>query len=84
MGRHEGVIERLRQAAPEAPAELPEPARRYAAKVRERAFTVTDADVAALGDAGLDTDAIVELTVATALAAGLERLDAGLRALEAG
>ena len=79
--RHESAIERLRQAAPSAPADLPDAARRYADKVRERAYTVTDADVAALRGAGLDTDAVFELTVATALAAGLERLEAGLEAL---
>ena len=79
---HEDAIRRLRDAAPEPPAELPEAARRYAAKVRERAWTVTDADLAAVESAGLSPAAIFELTVATALSAGLERLDAGLRALE--
>jgi alkylhydroperoxidase family enzyme len=42
---------------------------------------VTDGDVQALKDAGFSEDEIFEHTVAAAVAAGLERLDAGLRAL---
>ncbi|HET7045485.1 MAG TPA: hypothetical protein VFI37_11600 [Gaiellaceae bacterium] len=79
--RHADVIERLREAAPAVPAALPEPARAYAAKVRRAAYTVTDADVDAARAAGLDGEAIFELTIATAVAAGLERLEQGLAAL---
>ena len=53
----------------------------YLTKVRERAYTVTDGDVQALKDAGHSEDEIFELTVSAAVAAGLERLDAGMRAL---
>ena len=53
----------------------------YLEKVRRRAYTVTDADVQALKDAGHSEDEIFEQTVSVAVAAGLERLDAGLRTL---
>jgi alkylhydroperoxidase family enzyme len=42
---------------------------------------VTDADVEALKAAGFSEDEIFEQTVATAVAAGLERLDAGMATL---
>ncbi len=42
---------------------------------------VSDEDVQSLKDAGHSEDEIFELTVSAAAAAGLERLDAGLRAL---
>jgi len=70
-------IEQLRvtvAAAPTAPgARAP-----YLEKVRTRAYTVTDADVEALGAAGCTEDEIFEHTVAVAIAEGLRRLDAGL------
>lgn len=47
----------------------------YLAKVRDRAYTVTDADVDALKDAGFSEDEIFERTVAVALQEGLRRLD---------
>jgi alkylhydroperoxidase family enzyme len=50
----------------------------YLEKVRSRAYTVTDADVAALVAAGLSEEEIFEHTVAVAVAEGLRRLDAGL------
>jgi alkylhydroperoxidase family enzyme len=53
----------------------------YLAKVRNRAYTVTDADVAALTAAGLSEDEIFEQTVAVAVTEGLRRLDAGLEAI---
>ena len=48
----------------------------YLAKVRERAYTVTDADVEELKAAGFSEDEIFEQTVAAAIAQGLRRLDA--------
>jgi alkylhydroperoxidase family enzyme len=42
---------------------------------------VTDDDVDALRASGLSEDEIFEVTVSAAVAAGLERLDAGLRTL---
>jgi len=79
--RHAAAIERLRDAAPALPADLSGVAAAYAAKVRVEATAVTDADVEALRAAGLDEEAIFELTIAAALAAGMERLEAGLGAL---
>ena len=48
----------------------------YLAKVHERAYTVTDDDVAALKRAGVTEDEIFEATVYAAIAEGLRRLDA--------
>ena len=47
----------------------------YLAKVRDRAFTVTDQDVEDLKEAGISEDEIFEQTVAVAVAEGLHRLD---------
>ena len=51
---------------------------RYVDIVRKHADRITDDDVERLRDAGLDDDAIFEITVAAALGAGAERLRAGL------
>jgi alkylhydroperoxidase family enzyme len=78
--RYDALIAELRAAAqPERP-EPPELAP-YLEKVRAHAFRVTDDDVQRLKDAGFSEDEIFEHTVSAAVAAGLERLDAGLRAL---
>jgi alkylhydroperoxidase family enzyme len=50
----------------------------YVDVVRRHAYRVTDEDVERLRVAGLDDDAIFELTVAAALGAGAERLQVGL------
>ena len=47
----------------------------YLAKVRDRAYTITDADVQALKDAGVTEDEIFEQTVAAAIGEGLRRFD---------
>jgi hypothetical protein len=47
----------------------------YLAKVRDRAFAVTDRDVEALKEAGISEDEIFEQTVAVAIGEGLRRLD---------
>ena len=70
----------VRRAAFEG-APLPEPVGAYAETVRRHASRVTDADLDALRAAGWTENGIFELTVATALGAGLARLDAGLAAL---
>jgi alkylhydroperoxidase family enzyme len=78
--RYDELIARLRAAAePEraAPAELSG----YLEKVRLHAYKVTDHDVDELKAAGLNEDEIFEHTVSAAVAAGLERLDVGLRTL---
>jgi len=74
------VIDALRAAArPERPA--PPEFAAYLEKVRLHAYKVTDADVERLKAAGFDENEIFEHTVAVAVAAGLERLDAGLATL---
>jgi alkylhydroperoxidase family enzyme len=64
-------LRRLAAAAPSAPRTMDA----YLAKVRERAYTVTDADVESLKAAGLSEDEIFEDTVAAAIGEGLRRLD---------
>jgi alkylhydroperoxidase family enzyme len=77
---YDELIQRLRDAAqPNRP--IPAKAAAYAATVRRHAYRVTDAQVEALRAAGLSEDDIFELTVAAAVGAGLDRLDAGLQAL---
>jgi alkylhydroperoxidase family enzyme len=78
--RYDALIADLREAARRDRA-APEEMAQYLDKVRRNAPTVTDADVEALKAGGLSEDEIFEQTVATAVAAGLERLDAGLAAL---
>jgi alkylhydroperoxidase family enzyme len=53
----------------------------YVGVVRGHAYRVTDEDVDRLRGAGLDDDAIFELTVAVALGAAAERLQVGLSLL---
>ena len=53
----------------------------YVNDVRRHAYRITDEDVQRLRDDGLNDDAIFELTVAAALGAGDERLQAGLSLL---
>ena len=75
-----GLIAELRDAArPDRSA--PEEMRRYLEKVRLHAYKVTDRDVDELKAAGFTEDEIFEHTVAAAVGAGLERLDAGLATL---
>jgi alkylhydroperoxidase family enzyme len=73
-------IEELRAVVAAAASERPALAP-YLDKVRRRAYTVTDADVAALTAAGVSEEEIFEHTVAVAAAEGLRRLDAGLGAI---
>jgi hypothetical protein len=47
----------------------------YLAKVRDRAYAVTDRDIDSLEEEGFSEDAIFEQTVAVAIAEGLRRLD---------
>ncbi len=77
--RYDALIAALRAALPhrEAPGDFAP----YLDKVRHHAYTITDDDVQALKDAGHSEDEIFEHTVSAAAAAGLERLEAGLRTL---
>jgi alkylhydroperoxidase family enzyme len=78
--RYDDLIARIRAAAtPERAA--PEELRGYLEKVSLHAYKVTDLDVDELKAAGFSEDEIFEHTVSAAVAAGLERLDAGLAAL---
>jgi len=56
----------------------------YVDKVSHHAYRVSDDDVASLKAAGFTEDAIFEITVAAAVAAGLDRLERGLRLLDEG
>jgi hypothetical protein len=75
-------LERLRRSVlertPPPDAEL----ERYLEKVRRRAYSITDQEVAALLASGHDQDQIFEHTVGAALGAAVDRFDAGVRALE--
>jgi alkylhydroperoxidase family enzyme len=78
--RYDELIHGLRESAlPEraAPLEMAN----YLEKVRLHAYKVTDRDVEELKAAGFSEDEIFEQTVSVAVAAGLERLDAGLGTL---
>jgi hypothetical protein len=69
------------RAIPGRIAPPPEAMRPYLDKVRERAYSMTDADVEGLRLAGCTEDEIFEQTVAVAIGQGFRRLDAGLEAL---
>jgi alkylhydroperoxidase family enzyme len=60
---------------------LPEPLARFVDKVATEAYKVVDADVARVRDAGYSEDAVLEAVLATAMGAGLSRLEVGLAAL---
>lgn len=80
MTRYDDLIAALRDAAD--PARLvPPDFETYLDKVRTRAYAVTDGDVEALKTAGHSEDEIFEQTVSAAVAAGLLRMDAGLKVL---
>ena len=53
----------------------------YLAKVRERAYTLTDADIEGLKAAGISEDEIFEQTVAVAITEGLHRFDAAMETI---
>jgi alkylhydroperoxidase family enzyme len=74
------LVEGLREAA-QPDREAPSDFAPYLDKVRRNAYRVTDKDVQALKDAGYSEDLIFEQTVSVAVAAGLARLEAGLRVL---
>ena len=62
-------------------APLPPALAAFSAKVRKASASVSDGDVQALLQSGLSEDAVFELVVCSAVGSGLERLQAGLRAL---
>jgi hypothetical protein len=66
-------IDELREIVA-ATSDPPDELAAYLTKVRERAYTVTNGDVAALKE-HVDEDVIFEQTVAAAIGEGLRRLD---------
>ena len=80
MTRYDPLVERLRQAA-RPDRQAPPDFALYLDKVRRNAYKVTGEDIQALKDAGYSDDVIFEQTVSVAVAAGLERLNAGLEVL---
>ena len=78
--RYDSLVERLCLAA-HPDREAPPDFAPYLDKVRSNAYKVTDEDVQALKDAGYAEDVIFEQTVSVAVAAGLERLKAGVEVL---
>ena len=78
--QYDSLIEQLREAA-RPDRERPPAARAYLETVRRHAYRVTDEQVAEVRAMGLSEDEVFELTVAAAVGAGLERLEAGLRTL---
>ena len=62
-------------------ATLPEPLAGFVAKVTAEAYRIGDADVDALRRAGYSDDAVLEAVLATAVGAGLSRLEVGLKAI---
>ena len=77
--RYDSLIAQLQAA--QFDREAPPDFGAYLDKVRRHAYAITDEDVQTLKDAGHSEDEIFEHTVLAAVAAGLERLDAGLRTL---
>jgi len=75
-----------RTIPPTAPPAVPEALQSlvaaYVDKVSRHAYRVTDEDVAALKAEGYSEDAIFEITVAAAVAAGLYRMKRGLALLD--
>jgi alkylhydroperoxidase family enzyme len=72
------VLQRTRTGIGEAP----EPLQAFAGKIAGQPWTVTDEDFLRLRAAGYSEDQIFEVVLAAALGAGLQRFDAGLRALK--
>jgi hypothetical protein len=62
--------------------QVPDNLRNLVDKIAERAWTINDEDFDRVRHAGYSEDQIYEVTMAAALGAGLERFDAGLRAIE--
>jgi alkylhydroperoxidase family enzyme len=67
-------LDQLRANAASTPP-APDGMAAYLEKVRVSAYRITDADVAALKEAGFSEDEIFEQTVAVAISEGLRRID---------
>jgi alkylhydroperoxidase family enzyme len=73
-------LDQLRTNAEGLPPARPELAT-YLELVRDRAYTITDADVDALKQAGCSEDEIFEQTVGVAIRQGFRRLDAAFEVI---
>jgi hypothetical protein len=76
-----GVVPRDTRTAAADNDGVPDPYTTYVDTIHRHAYRITDATVAGLGEAGVDDDAIFEVSVAAAYGAARSRLDAGLAAL---
>lgn len=76
-----GLLDPTVRKAASLAAELPPALAPYVQKVVKHAYKVTDEDMTSLHQAGFTDDQIFEVTVSTALGAGLLRLESGLSAL---
>jgi hypothetical protein len=73
-------LDELRDVADQTAPPRPE-LEEYLAKVRDRAYTITDDDIGVLKAGGVPEDEIFEQTVGMAIGQGLRRLDAAKRAI---
>ncbi|HET6173808.1 MAG TPA: hypothetical protein VFD90_14435 [Gaiellales bacterium] len=74
MSEHIAELRAIVAGMPPAPEAMAP----YLAKVRDRAFSLTDTDVEQLKADGFSEDEIFEQTVAVAIAQGLRRFDAAM------
>jgi alkylhydroperoxidase family enzyme len=77
MSDYVADLRRIAAEMPPAPAAMGA----YLEKVRDHAYTVTDADVEGLKAEGFSEDEIFEQTVAVAIGQGLRRLDIALEVI---
>ncbi|HEY3922358.1 MAG TPA: hypothetical protein VGL76_09610 [Gaiellaceae bacterium] len=77
MSEHVEELRRIAETVGPAPVAM----EAYLGKVRDRAYTVTDADVDELKAAGFSEDEIFEQTVAIAIGEGMRRLEAADRVI---
>jgi alkylhydroperoxidase family enzyme len=76
-----GTLDPAVRKAASLAAGLPDVLDPYVKKVVQHAYQVTDTDITVLRQAGYSDDQIFEVTVSSALGAGLARLEVGLNAV---
>ena len=77
-----GELSPIVRRAAASGSDVPKAAHAYTEKVRRHAYKVVARDIEELKSAGWSEDEIFELTVATALGAGLSRLEHASRVLQ--
>jgi len=70
------TVRMLREAALRG-ADVPDPWTKYVEKVRQASYRITDQDVEDVLAASRSEDAVFEMTLAAAVGAGTDRLEAG-------